>query len=144
MFRVSGAMSRLLVGKRSVDCKISNSSCLEIILQVTNAVHAKGSYIYLQLWALGRTAVPASQGIEPDYPYAFVSASDIPLDNSPYKPRPLTVSEIQTYIQWYVTAAKNAVERAGFDGVEVHGANSLQYPENIFADVLYRCEWLSP
>lgn len=39
-------------------------------------------------------------------------------------PRPLTVDEIDEYVDLYTTAAKNAVEKAGFDGVEIHGANS--------------------
>ncbi|KAH0263059.1 NADH:flavin oxidoreductase/NADH oxidase family protein, partial [Aureobasidium melanogenum] len=43
-------------------------------------------------------------------------------DNSP-KPRPLTEEEIQIFIKDYANAAKNAVEGAGFDGVEIHGAN---------------------
>lgn len=38
-------------------------------------------------------------------------------------PRPLTVPEIEEYVQLYATAAKNAVHGAGFDGVEIHGAN---------------------
>ncbi|KAE9404774.1 NADH:flavin oxidoreductase/NADH oxidase [Gymnopus androsaceus JB14] len=92
--------------------------------EVTAAVHAKGSFIFLQLWALGRAAIPGKPPTEPDYPYAFVSASDIPMDPSyANKPRPLITSEIQKYIGWFSTAAKNAVERAGFDGVEIHGAN---------------------
>jgi len=62
--------------------------------------------------------------MESGYPYDFVSASDIPMDpSSTKKPRPLTISEIQKYIGWYSIAAKNAVEHAGFDGVEIHAAN---------------------
>ncbi|KAE9393240.1 NADH:flavin oxidoreductase/NADH oxidase [Gymnopus androsaceus JB14] len=92
--------------------------------EVTSAVHAKGSFIFLQIWALGRVAVPGKPDMEPNYPYDFVSASDIPMDpSSTEKPRPLTISEIQKYIGWYSIAAKNAVERAGFDGVEIHAAN---------------------
>ncbi|KAE9404758.1 FMN-linked oxidoreductase [Gymnopus androsaceus JB14] len=94
--------------------------------EVTAAVHAKGSFIFLQLWALGRAAVPGKPGMEPDYPYDFVSASDIPIDpSSTHKPRPLAISEIQKYIGWYSTAAKSAVERAGFDGVEIHSSNGF-------------------
>jgi NADPH2 dehydrogenase len=37
----------------------------------------------------------------------------------------LTKAEIAEYVQLFVTAAQNAVERAGFDGVEVHGANGF-------------------
>ncbi|KAI0665907.1 NADH:flavin oxidoreductase/NADH oxidase [Trametes maxima] len=90
--------------------------------KITDAVHAKGSFIYLQLWALGRAARPAALKEEdPSYPY--ISASDVPLSTSPGDiPRPLTKDEIKQYVQWYATAAKNSI-KAGFDGVEIHGAN---------------------
>ncbi|KAJ3848751.1 hypothetical protein EV368DRAFT_68001 [Lentinula lateritia] len=92
--------------------------------EVVNAVHAEGSYIYLQLWAIGRPSVPGKPGMEPDFPYDHVSASNIAMSpEDPQKPRPLTISEIKQYIDWFAAGAKNAVERAGFDGVEVHGAN---------------------
>lgn len=83
-------------------------------------MHAKGSFIYLQLWALGRAASPdvlKKEGLP------YVSSSDVQLDGKPIPPRPLTVEEIQEYIRAYAQAASNAVHRAGFDGVEVHGAN---------------------
>ncbi|KIK68700.1 hypothetical protein GYMLUDRAFT_36189 [Collybiopsis luxurians FD-317 M1] len=103
--------------------------------EVTEAVHAKGSYIYLQLWALGRTAVPGKPGVEPDFPYDFVSASNISMSpEDPQKPRPLTKDEIKQYSQWFATGAKNAVERAGFDGVEIHGANGYLV-DQFFQDV---------
>jgi len=51
-----------------------------------------------------------------------VSASDVPLTDGP-KPRPLTTEEIKEFIEAFRTAAHNAVHRAGFDGVELHGAN---------------------
>ncbi|KAL4252355.1 Aldolase-type TIM barrel [Abortiporus biennis] len=87
--------------------------------KVVDAVHAKGSYIYAQLWALGRSADTkylAKRGFD------FVSASDVPVNNGP-KPRPLTVIEIKEYVGWYTQAAINAVQKAGFDGVEVHSSN---------------------
>ncbi|KAF9068696.1 hypothetical protein BDP27DRAFT_1265988 [Rhodocollybia butyracea] len=88
---------------------------------VTDAVHAKGSFIFLQLWALGRAAsVDQLHAEDPSLP--LVSSSDIPLSGAPV-PRPLTVEEISEYTDLYATAAKNAVHQAGFDGVEVHGAN---------------------
>ncbi|KAJ6527907.1 hypothetical protein DFH09DRAFT_1186436 [Mycena vulgaris] len=93
--------------------------------RITDAVHAKGSFIYLQLWALGRAARPSDLKAEdPSLPY--VSASDIPLRErrtTEIRPRPLSVSEIQEYSKLYATAASNAVHRAGFDGVEIHSAN---------------------
>jgi len=83
-------------------------------------VHANGSFIYLQLWALGRAA--KIQVIQEDG-YDYVAPSPIPVDETHETPRELTLSEIQEYIQDYAQAAKNAVEEAGFDGVEVHAAN---------------------
>lgn len=84
-------------------------------------VHAKGSYIYLQLWALGRAADP--NGLKADDPsFEVVSASDIPFEGGA-KPRPLTEAEIQTYVADYAACAKRFVEEAGGDGVEIHSAN---------------------
>ncbi|KZV75902.1 NADH:flavin oxidoreductase/NADH oxidase [Peniophora sp. CONT] len=88
--------------------------------KVTEAVHAKGGFIFMQLWALGRTAVAAV--LKREGPYEVVGASAIPLDAEHAIPRPLTMEEIKEYVQWYAQAAKNAV-RAGFDGVEIHSAN---------------------
>ncbi|KAM5541251.1 hypothetical protein V8D89_005180 [Ganoderma adspersum] len=92
--------------------------------KVVEAVHAQGSYIYLQLWAMGRTARPDILHKEfPDAP--FVAPSPIALSTQAGLPVPreLTKDEIKQYIHWHAAAAKNAVEGAGFDGVEVHGAN---------------------
>ena len=90
--------------------------------QVTDAVHAKGSHIFLQVWALGRTADPEFlQKQDPPAPY--VSASSVPVADSKVAPRPLTEAEIKHYIVAYAKAASNAVHRAGFDGVEIHNAN---------------------
>jgi NADPH2 dehydrogenase len=88
--------------------------------KITEAVHEKGSFIFLQLWALGRTAETAVLAKENNSPY--VSASPIALSGKAGVPRALTTDEIKEYVTTYVAAAKNAI-RAGFDGVEVHGAN---------------------
>jgi NADPH2 dehydrogenase len=91
-------------------------------------VHKNGSFIYLQLWALGRTAHPDVLKEEGGYP--LVAPSPIPLptkgdDNAPPPPLPhaLTVEEIREYVQLFAAAARNAVVGAGFDGVEIHAAN---------------------
>ncbi|KAI0780588.1 NADH:flavin oxidoreductase/NADH oxidase [Trametes elegans] len=90
--------------------------------RVVDAVHAKGSYIYMQLWALGRNAVP--EALKEDGPdFAYVSASAVPLKDRQDTPRPLTIDEIKEYTALYAQAASNAVHGAGFDGVELHGAN---------------------
>ncbi|OSX62193.1 hypothetical protein POSPLADRAFT_1143343 [Postia placenta MAD-698-R-SB12] len=87
--------------------------------RVTDAVHAKGSRIFCQLWAFGRAATPSV--LEQDG-FDVCSASDIPIADGTAKPRPLTIPEIHEYVQLYTAAATNAI-RAGFDGVELHGAN---------------------
>ncbi|ORX75348.1 FMN-linked oxidoreductase [Basidiobolus meristosporus CBS 931.73] len=89
---------------------------------ITDAVHAKGGIIYLQLWHIGRAAIAAlNEGHQP------VSASNIPitgvtLQGTPEVPRALTIPEIKALTQDYRQAALNAIE-AGFDGVEIHSAN---------------------
>ncbi|KAJ7176904.1 hypothetical protein C8R46DRAFT_1174338 [Mycena filopes] len=104
--------------------------------QITEAVHAKGSFIYLQLWALGRAARPSELTAEdPTLPY--VSASDIPLRDRPsteIRPRALSVPEIEEYVRLYAQAAANAVHEAGFDGVEIHSANGY-LPDQFLQDV---------
>ncbi|KAJ6555716.1 hypothetical protein B0H10DRAFT_1847694 [Mycena sp. CBHHK59/15] len=88
---------------------------------VTDTVHAKDSFIFMQLWALGRAANSEQlQSEDPSFPY--VSASDVQLIGRDKRPRPLTVPEIKEYVGLYAQAAKNAIE-AGCDGVEIHGAN---------------------
>lgn len=84
-----------------------------------DAVHAKGSYIYLQLWALGRKA--KEEVLRRDG-YDLVSASPNRLDDTHAVPRALSKDDIKRYISLYTQAAKNAVFKAGFDGVEVHSA----------------------
>jgi NADPH2 dehydrogenase len=91
-------------------------------------VHKNGSFIFLQLYALGRTAAPDVLQEEGNYP--VVAPSPIPLPTttdddttSPPVPRALTIEEIGEYVQLYALAARNAVLGAGFDGVEIHAAN---------------------
>ena len=85
---------------------------------ITSAVHEQGSFIYVQLWMCGRAARPGAvkRGAE------VVSASDIPWDSDSPKPRSLTEAEIHQCVEEFRQAAVNAVA-AGFDGVELHGAN---------------------
>jgi NADPH2 dehydrogenase len=89
--------------------------------------------MYLQIWALGRVAsVEKLKKEDPSFDY--VSAGDVPLPRTPEqeengedtpRPRPLSKAEIAEYVQLFATAARDAVERAGFDGVEIHGANGF-------------------
>lgn len=84
--------SRIVEKGKSTTIVTAQSPLTEGSTQIVDAVHAKGSYIYLQLWALGRAANPAELREEnPDYPY--VSASDVPLPEKSdgEAPRPLTI-----------------------------------------------------
>lgn len=89
--------------------------------KVTDAVHAKGSFIYLQLWGLGRAAHEKVLKKELGEKGKVVSASNIPFEGGE-TPTALTEEEILNFIQQYKQGAINAIE-AGFDGVEIHSAN---------------------
>jgi len=89
--------------------------------KVTDEVHKKGSSIFVQLWALGRASSEATLKKELGPDAKVVSASNIPFEGGA-TPTPLTEDEIWEYVGLYKQAALNAVE-AGFDGVEIHGAN---------------------
>jgi NADPH2 dehydrogenase len=88
--------------------------------RVTDAVHAKGCYIFCQLWALGRAADP--KVLRKEGGHKVVSSGNLPMAPDAPVPVALTEDEIHGFIQDYAQAAKNAIE-AGFDGVEIHGAN---------------------
>ncbi|WP_341502165.1 alkene reductase [Gallaecimonas sp. GXIMD4217] len=92
--------------------------------QVTAAVHEQGGLIFNQLWHVGRLAHPHFTGTEPVAPSALAHEGTVPrMRELTYQvPRPLTVEEIRELVDDYAKAAGNAIE-AGFDGVEIHGAN---------------------
>ncbi|KAG4959217.1 hypothetical protein AAZX31_13G092500 [Glycine max] len=97
---------------------------------IVDAVHAKGSIIFCQLWHVGRASHPVYQpgGAPP------ISSTSKPisarwrilLPDGSYgvypEPRALSTSEIPEIVQHYRQAAINAI-RAGFDGIEIHGAH---------------------
>lgn len=100
---------------------IYNKDQIEAWKNVTDAVHKKGSYIFCQLWALGRVAKPEIVKKEAGEKW-FSSSSATPLPAGTEEPRPLEEEDIWGLVGDYAQAAKNAIE-AGFDGVEIHGAN---------------------
>jgi N-ethylmaleimide reductase len=94
---------------------------------VTDAVHACGGRILLQLWHVGRVSHPLLQpdGALPVAPSAIapVGMSLTPSGKQPFvTPRALAADEIPEIIAQFATGARNA-KTAGFDGVEIHGAN---------------------
>ena len=96
--------------------------------RVTDAVHARGAKIFLQLMHTGRIGHPNNlpAGASVVAPSAVAAAGEIYTDAEGMKPhatpKAMTEADIKTAIGEYVQAAKNAVA-AGFDGVELHGAN---------------------
>lgn len=73
--------------------------------KVTDAVHDKGSFIYCQLWALGRAATKDVVNRETDGDW-FVSSSPIKMEDNAETPRELTEDEIWSYVEDYAAAAK--------------------------------------
>jgi len=95
--------------------------------KVTEAVHAKGGHIYLQLWHVGRISHPAYQqdGVKPVAPSAIKPKGQVFTGSTMEEyvtPRALETDEIAGIISEYVHGAALAKE-AGFDGVEIHNAN---------------------
>lgn len=93
---------------------------------VTDAVHAKGGRIIMQLWHVGRISDPVYlDDALPVAPSAIAAKGHVSLIR-PIKPfvtpRELSLEEIPAIVEAYLKGAENA-QRAGFDGVEIHGAN---------------------
>lgn len=98
--------------------------------KVTDAVHAKGAYIYCQIWHVGRAShayhqpngqAPVSstaKAIQPPFLARLANGEMAPFS----EPRVLATHEIPAIVQQFKHAAKNAIS-AGFDGVELHAAH---------------------
>ena len=94
--------------------------------RITSAVHNAGGRIFLQLWHVGRISHPLFlDGELPIAPSAVRPAGHVSLVRPQVEfvtPRALRLDEIPQVVAWYRQGAKNA-QAAGFDGVEIHGAN---------------------
>ena len=94
---------------------------------VADAVHAKGGRIVVQLWHVGRISHSSllPEGVQPVAPSAIrANAKTFTADGfvDVSEPRALALEEIPGVVDEFRTAARNAID-AGFDGVEIHGAN---------------------
>jgi 2,4-dienoyl-CoA reductase-like NADH-dependent reductase (Old Yellow Enzyme family) len=93
---------------------------------VTRAVHEAGGHIFLQLWHVGRVSHPVFlDGALPVAPSAIAPAGRVSLvrpESNYVVPRALATEELPGIVASYRAGAVNA-QAAGFDGVEIHGAN---------------------
>ena len=93
--------------------------------QVTDAVHVNGGRIFAQLMHGGRVSHPETTGLQPVGPSAVPATGDVFTPSGPQPapvPRALELHEIPEQARSYADAARRGIE-AGFDGVELHGAN---------------------
>ena len=104
---------------------------------ITAAVHAKGGRIFLQLWHVGRQSHPLLQpnGDAPVAPSALQAEGEAYATSGPVAfsmPRALDIGEIAGIVEEFRHGAALALE-AGFDGVEIHGANGY-LPDQFLQD----------
>jgi N-ethylmaleimide reductase len=112
---------------------------------VTDAVHARGGRIFVQLMHTGRVGHPANlpAGAEVMAPSAVPAPGEMYTDARGMQahpvPRAMTDAEVRHAIDEYVTASRNAIS-AGFDGVELHGANGYLIEQFISPDTNRRTD----
>jgi N-ethylmaleimide reductase len=95
--------------------------------EIPKAVHAQGGKIFMQIFHTGRIAMPdfLPENVQPVAPSAVkAEGQNFTFDGMKYfvEPRALETVEVKEIVKEFARAAKNAVD-AGFDGVELHGAN---------------------
>ncbi|KAK1749812.1 hypothetical protein QBC47DRAFT_426600 [Echria macrotheca] len=101
---------------------------------VTDAVHARGAKMFCQLWHTGRTGDAERLRF---HGRKLMSSSAVPLDLTDHSAQPvpeeMTERDIWNTVSEYAVAAHNAVFKAGFDGVEIHGGNGY-LPDQFLQD----------
>ena len=104
--------------------------------KVTSAVHARGCHMFSQLWHTGRAShLDTTNGTTPVAPSAVGFESQVLTPNGwlqPSPPRELDIAEIPAIVEDYRSAAERA-KAAGFEGVELHGANGY-LPDQFLQD----------
>ncbi|NCN89655.1 MAG: alkene reductase [Gallionella sp.] len=113
--------------------------------KVTDAVHAAGGKIFVQLMHTGRVSHPANMAAEARIlaPSALAAPGEMWTDSNGMQPYPVPTAmsddDIATTIGEYATACKNAID-AGFDGVELHAANGYLIDQFLNAATNHRTD----
>ncbi|MFJ8858118.1 alkene reductase [Streptomyces sp. NPDC102451] len=110
--------------------------------QVTSAVHTNGGRIFAQIMHGGRVSHPDTTGMQPVGPSAVPAVGDVFTPTGPQPapvPRALETAEVGEHALAYANAARRAVD-AGFDGVELHGANGYLISQFLSSDANLRTD----
>lgn len=112
--------------------------------KVTERVHAEGGKIFLQIFHTGRIALPdlLPANAQPVAPSAVAAAGQNYTDAGMKDfavPRPLETEEVKAIVKDFAAAARNAIE-AGFDGIEIHGANGYLIQQFLSTNVNLRTD----
>jgi len=116
--------------------------------RVIDAVHAKGARIFLQMWHAGRQAHPANTGgVTPVAPSPLRSLEHVAIRDESGRvseaelivPRPLETAEIPVIVEQFRRSAELA-KQAGFDGVELHGANGYLFEQFLLDGTNHRSD----
>ncbi|WDE95748.1 alkene reductase [Lentisphaera profundi] len=110
--------------------------------KVTQAIHQNKGKIFAQIWHTGRVSHSIyHQGQVPMAPSAIRLEGRVPrTDDLEYEtPRAMNLEDIERIKSNFVTAAKNA-QRAGFDGIEIHGANGYLIDQFLHRDSNHRTD----
>ena len=106
-------------GKFAASPSVSSDTHIKSLAKLAQSIQSTGSKAILQIFHVGRMG--ASKSLRGDQP---VSAGDIPaLRDNAEIPRALTEEEVYELIEAFAEATRRAIE-AGFDGIELHGANT--------------------
>lgn len=92
--------------------------------KVVDGVHNKGGFIFCQVFHLGRTFIPEVYGAK----VQVISSSNVKISDdknefSYHVPKVMDAEDMKEVIEDFVKAADNAINKSGFDGIELHGAN---------------------
>lgn len=116
---------------------IWTESQVEAWKPITEAVHRAGGRIMVQLWHMGRLARPDTTGLRSISSSPIRAPYAVPEKNPYDTPRAATLDDIRQTLDDYAAASRNAIA-AGFDGVQVHGANGYLIDEFLRNGVNHR------